>query len=407
MLVKIEDKGSVEKQLFFSVDKFAVEKEISSFVRDITPRVEVKGFRKGTAPPSVIRNHYNDIILSECSARIVHEVVSSEIRAKNLKIVGSPILIEAHRASRSKKHVGEFNLDGSFEFAVLADFEPELTVKIPDKLVVSEKLPSTDELVEQDLQKVRASMAQLEFVERPATKEDQVSLEFSAPDNNHATVVIGEPEELLVDNSVLVGKSAGDDVEVVLKDGRVASVKITAVFARSLPEINDDFAKSAMYESLDDMKRDLASKRTGDHALPLKAKLYAEILEQLISANPIDIPERWIDAETEVICKRIGVKSISSLGSQVSEQLRTQARKNLCSNIILDAIYRDNENIHMSADEVFGIVEREASRIGRSTDEVLTHLRNTGQYENLMSFHERNRTIDYLISQSTVEQEKV
>jgi trigger factor len=402
MLVRIEDKSGIEKQLFFSVTQSQVDESINSFIKEIAPRVEARGFRKGTAPPAVIRNQFKDIILAECSARIVHEEVSGSIREKQLKIVGSPSLIEAHRASRRKKYVGEFNLDGSFEFAVIADFEPELQVVIPPELHISEALPTLDSLVAADLEKIRASMAQLDFVERPAEASDQVSVEFLDGSNSHASVALSDTPDTFVDNTVFLDKKAGDEFDAALKDGRVIRVRLSAVFARALPALDDEFAKSALFSSLEDMKRDLISKKTNDHSVPLKAKLYNEVLTQLIEANPLEIPDRWIDAETEVICRRIGLKALPKDSEQLVQQLKQQARRNILSNIFLDAIYRERENIHMSADEAFGVVEAEAQKVGRTPDEVLTHLRNSGQYELLMSFHERNRAIDFLISQAKV-----
>lgn len=407
MLVKIEDKTDIEKQLFYSVDKNHVDSSIDAFIKEITPRVEARGFRKGMAPTSVIRTQFKDAILTECSARMVHEDVTESIRLRNLKFVGSPILIEAHRSSRGKKHVGEFCLDGSFQFAVLADLEPVVVAKIPDDLFISESIPTVDDLVNADLNKVRASMAQLEFVEREARSDDQVSVELLNSSSGYVSIALSDPPEVFADNLIFLGKKAGDEFETALKDGRALRVRVSAIFTRVLPVLDDEFAKSAMYSSLEDMKAEIASKKSGEHQAPLKAKLYNEILTQLIDNNPLTVPDRWVDAEVSGMCNRIGLKSISENDNHLIQQLRVQAGRNLRSNLILDAFYRDNEKIHMSADEAYHLVEIEAQKVGRSTDEVLTHLRNTGQYEPFMSFHERNRVIDYLLSQAKLKQEQV
>ena len=407
MLVKIEDKSNIEKQLFYTVDQNHVEAAINSFIKEIAPRVEARGFRKGMAPPTVIRTQFKDTVLSECSARMVHEEVTESIRVRNLKVVGSPILIEQHRASRGKKHVGEFCLDGSFQFTVLADLEPEIVANIPEELFISEAMPTVEDLVNADLNKIRASMSQLDFVEREAQEADQVSVEILNSSNGHVTVALSDPAEVFADNSIFLGKSAGDEFETALKDGRALRVRVSAVFARVLPALDDELAKSAMYSSLEDMKSEIASKKSGDHQTPLKAKLYGEILTQLLDSNSISIPDRWVDAEVEGMCKRIGLKSMAKEDAQLIQQLRSQAGRNLRSNLILDAFYRDHEKIHMSADEAYRLVEVEAQKVGRSTDDVLAHLKNSGQYELLMSFHERNRVIDHLISQAKVKQEKV
>jgi FKBP-type peptidyl-prolyl cis-trans isomerase (trigger factor) len=68
MLVRIEDKSGIEKQLFFSVTQSQVDESINSFIKEIAPRVEARGFRKGTAPPAVIRGYYFSRVLREnCS----------------------------------------------------------------------------------------------------------------------------------------------------------------------------------------------------------------------------------------------------------------------------------------------------------------------------------------------------
>ena len=407
MLLQIEDKNNIEKQLLFSVGRERVDAEINSFIGEITPRVEAKGFRKGNAPPAVIRSQFKELIMAECSARLVHSEVLESIREKNLKVIGNPVLTEEFRSGNGRKHVGTFNLDGTFNFAVSADFEPSLTVIIPEALSVSEPMPSVQDMVDGDIEKIRATMAQLELVERPAELHDQVSVELLDGSNNHASINLSDVPDTFVDNSEFVGKSTNDEFEAVLKTGAISKVRITAVFARTLPAIDDEFARSAMFPSLDEMRKELLSKKATDFSAPLRAKLYHEILLQLIDSNPLDIPDRWIISEVNAICSRLGVKNLSQDRHDLVRQLRSQAERNIKSNIFLDAIYRAKESIHLSADDAFNVVEAEAKKAGRETDEVLTHLRNTGQYELLMSFHERNRTIDYLLSVATVKQEQV
>lgn len=405
MLVKIEDKNNIEKQLSFKVEQTKVDAVINDFVKEIAPRVEPKGFRKGTAPASVIKSQFKDIILAECSARMVHEEVSDTIRLKNLKVVGSPILIEGHRAKGSRRHVGEFTLDGSFVFDVLADFEPQVTVTIPS-LTISETMPTLEQLVDTGLRQVQVTMSQLSLVERVATDNDQVSIEFLDGSNRHASIAIPDTNDTLSSNKVLVGKSTGDEFEVELKSGQRCQVKVSAVFERTLPELNDEFAQSALFSSLEEMRADIASKQKADFSSPLRAKLYAEILTQLMEANKIDVPSRWIDNEILTVCKRVGLKAVPAKETPLYSQIEAVSERNVKSNLILDAIYRDNENIQMSADEAFRVVEDEAKRVGQAVDDVLTHLRNTNQYDSLMNFHERNKTIDFLISQAAIKQEQ-
>jgi trigger factor len=404
MLVNIEDINNIEKQLLFSVEPLRVEHTISSFIKEIAPRVDAKGFRKGMVPDNVIRHQYKDAILAECSARMVQEEVITSIRDRQLKVVGSPVLIEKDRMSNRKSHVGEFMLDGSFSFSVMADFEPELKVIVPDDLHISEAMPSLDSLVDDDLRKAQAALAQLDFVERPANKDDQVAVEFLDGSNNHASIMISDKPDIFASHEDFIGKSANDELEVPLADGSAVSVRITAVFAVTMPQIDNEFARSSMFESLDDMKKSLAAKRSHDYSTPLRAKIYSEILAQLVAANPVEIPGRWVDAEVTTICRRL---NIEAQPGELLVSFKELARRNILSNLFLDSIYRDHENIHMSADEVFGIIESEAQKIGRTPDEVLTHLRNSGQYELLMSSYERNRAIDYLISQAQVKQEQV
>jgi trigger factor len=406
MLVNIEDKNEIEKLLHYSVEKAIVDSVISQFVEDIRPRVDVKGFRKGTAPSSVVRTHFKDIILAECSARIVNDTVIESIQLKSLKIVGAPNVIADHKVKPGKKHIGNFNLDGSFSFSLEADLEPAINVTMPE-ITISEKIPSKEELVQMGLRKIQQSMAQLNLVDRPATPADRVSVEFMDDKNSYASIAISDPEEVLHSNLDLVGKSAGDQMEVALLDGTAANITVKGVFAVTLPEINDDFAKQAMFGSLAEMISDIESKSSDQTSAPLRAKLYHEVLVQLVAANPINIPERWIDNEVKVVCSRIGLRELPANNPFLTEEVRKQADLNIKSNLILDAIYRADEKIHMSADESFRIVEAEAVKAKLTTDEALTHLRNSNQYDTLMSFHERNRTIDHLLSTASVKQEQV
>ncbi len=396
MLEKVVDLGQIEKQLHFIVDQPTVDKTISAYVREIIPKVQINGFRKGAAPPAVVRRTYKDHIDAVCSEKLISEEVAAAIRDHSLRIVGRPIA----EAPEGAKHSGTYTSTGQFHFSVLADFAPQLSVTIPS-LKLSERLPAVGDLANAEIARLAASQAQLELVDRPAEYTDQVSVEVDVNGTTeYLAIAISDPPEVLVSNSVLVSAVVGQTVVGTRRDGSSIHMKVCSVFSRTLPEINDDFARSCMYESMADMRQKLTDASQESVIAPLRAKLYGEILTQLIEVNPIQLPQRWIDTETAVVCKRLGMKNVPEEGSNLRRQLNDIATRNLYGNLLLDALYAAHDEISLSHDEVMAIIQGEAGKAGVSADEVLTQLKASGQYDAFMSFYERNRVIDFLISKA-------
>ena len=399
MLIDIVDISDIEKRLNFKVTKTVVDSVFDDIAAEIQPHATIPGFRKGTASKEIVKNHYKTVIKTEASARMVHDEVVSAIRDHNLKILNNPTVVDEHRATGSRQFVGEFNLDGSFSASVIADFEPKLTVQGLEELTISEALPSVNDLVDRDLNAIRSNLAKMESVERPIEATDQVKLELLDGDSSNTVVNMSEPQ-LFLSNEPLLGKKVGDTVKLDMAGGMQMEGKVVSVLSRQMPEIDDELAKAASFKSLAEMKRELGQKKYSEFFAPLRAKLYSEILDTLISKNPFPIPDRWITAELGNILQRLGLKEMPK--EEVQKSLREMAERNIRNNIILDAIYRDTESIHLSVDEAYGIIEREAARNGQQTEDFLTYIRNSNQYELVMSFHERNRVVDHLINKANV-----
>lgn len=396
MLANIEDSSDFEKRLSFYVDKNSVDFTADAVARQLLPRAEVKGFRVGKAPLALVKINFDKVIKRETATKLVQEEISGAFKLRDLKLFGIPRIAEDFEPTQEKRHHGKFLEDGRFAFDVHVDCLPEIDVIIPE-LTISEPLPSLDEYVESDLAKNAELLASKELVERASVLGDELLLEDA--DGTTVTVMATEHNAIGAEVDNLLGKSVGDTI--VVGD---ATFKVESVLEVSSVKIDDGLAHAMQHDSLDEMRAALAKKIKDTVLPPLRAKLYEQVLTQLIEANPTNFPERWTDTEMANVMRRLGVKDLSALSEDIVTHLKNVAAKSLLSNLLLDGIYRATESIHITPDEAYTILDEEATRQNLETDGLITRLREAGHYDTFMAFHERNRVIDYLIAKARCNQ---
>lgn len=262
--------------------------------------VRVPGFRPGKAPRKVIENRVGKgYVEAQVRDRLLETHYSQGLRDLKLNLVDATIDPQDVKSGES------------FEFTVKGETYPEVKLGDWKQAQVTAQAPEiTDEVLEQTLNDLRERNATFEAAERPIEAADQVTIqelgEGDSEEGGTYPIYLDMAETHVRD--ALLGKSAGDVVEITVPAHQhgdhehpehTVRVKVQEVKSKKLQDLNDEFASSLNYESMDKLRSDLRGE------LERRAKLEGDNLRReefvghLVEGMTVEIPQALIDRRRE------------------------------------------------------------------------------------------------------------
>jgi trigger factor len=292
--------------------------------------IVLKGFRKGHVPQS----HAESIIGHDnLYEDVIREILNEGIKANVEKVVG----------------VGQVSIDvfGSKQPVVLRAevwLEPKVNL-VEDKYkslkVELDPITVSDSEVEAVLQRMREASATIEPVDREAEKGDVVSISFdgkledgsgfSGNSVKEFKLVIGSGSLLPDFEAQLIGTKAGEvrlvnivfptswNREGLAGNKAIFTTTIHDVKKRTLPDVNNDFAKNQGYADLVDAHNRLHEELLLNKQQQSKATIEQQLLINLVTNVSTDpIPKCMITTQVNTIISNL----LRNLGLTKEEYLK-------------------------------------------------------------------------------------
>src|SRR5277367_1566348 len=264
-----ETSTNTKREIQVEVPAAEVARETDTLIQKYQKLARIPGFRRGHVPASVIKQRFSEDIKSEVVDALVPRYFRKETDKQGLIPVSQPQVTDLHI------HDGEpLRFKASFEIMpdIVVEGYKELRADHPEIVV-------KDEEVEEAVNSVREQHATFASVEgRPLAEGDfaQASMD-GRPKVDDDTSKPVHMDEILIEiggkNTVpeftenLRGANAGDEKEFEVsypadaQDNRLAgktlvyTVKVQAIKQKTLPELNDEFAKElGEFSSLDGVR---------------------------------------------------------------------------------------------------------------------------------------------------------
>lgn len=424
MQVDIEDSDNNKCIVRVNFPKTEVELETTSVAQIIQPKANVKGFRPGTAPLHIIKSFYRKPILREVSQRLVYRGTSDSLREKQLKNVSNPELLEEFRVNdqTKKDHIGTFNLDGSFSFAVSVELPPDVDVKDYLGVEVEVDTDTFDSWFEKKMLDAQLMYGDKQAAEDLSKTGDELIVDFHGfvggePLDNGGVesqrLVIGDGTYLEAFDAAFVGRKAGEEFSVTVKfpedyneealRGKEVdfNCKVHEVNTIVPHELNDDLAQLLSYSNLEELVNDHKQIWQRDFYEPMRAGIFAKLMEKVAECNPFDLPEAWVNAEIEKRFQQIGVGNLANQ-PEAFNALKGLCEKSVRYAYLMDKIYEKETDIHLSSDEFLAIAEEEAQKMSISGTELVEKLKREGTYEGFVSFHEQKKVMNFLVDNAVL-----
>ncbi|WP_448061163.1 trigger factor [Cellulomonas hominis] len=339
----VETLDATKVRLTVEVPFDELKPSIDHAYRHIAEQVTVPGFRKGKIPPRIIDQRVGRAAVME---HAVNEGLSGfyaeAVRENKLRPLGQPEVEVTAVPGLTAAPAGE---EGELTFTAEVEVRPEIEIPALDGLSVTvEGLEVTDEDVQGRLDALRERFGTLVGVDRPANETDFVVLDLVATIGDEevdkvsgVSYQIGTGNMLEGLDEALTGLSAGEtttfETELVGGDhaGEKASVTVTAsnVKARELPDADDDFAQLASeFDTLEELTVDLREQAAKIRASNQAVQARDLLLEQLLAATEIPVPQGAVEAEVTRHLESEGRLEDdvhrAEVGEQATDALRNQ-----------------------------------------------------------------------------------
>lgn len=312
MDVQIEAPGGLVRQLRVRIPADRIASAVDSRLKQIATRAKVPGFRPGKAPFKVIEQQYGE------AARL--EVIQDLVRGSYPEAVDKA---GVHPASAPHFEVVAEKSGEPLEYLARFEVYPEIKLKGLSDLKVERPVV---QIGGGDIDKVVESMrrAQRTFVavERPAIEGDVCRIDFEGSidgtpfpggKGENAQFEVGQGRFLPDLENGIKGHARGERFDVDTQfpadyrneelKGKKArfAVELKDVQEPKLPELDEAFFRAQGLEAgqgLDALRAKVQAALEAERDKAAKGRVKNQVLEQLVAANPIPLPEAMVAQET-------------------------------------------------------------------------------------------------------------
>lgn len=359
--------------------------ELAEYVRlaedALAQELTIDGFRPGKAPREKVRQHVGE-------AQVLESALQTAVQQSLAKVVAEQKLDVIEATDLSVKE----NTPDQLVYSVKIKVFPE--VKLPDlasiKIDQREVVIDTKE-VDEALETVKASRAVLNPTDEPAMKGDRLEVDFEVKENgvlieggqssNHP-VVIGKDNFVPGFEDQLIGMKKDERKEFSLiapKDfanksvaGKKLDFTVTVKDVKkvTLPELNDEFAKSlGKFENLDQLMLNIRDGLTEEKKDKENQRVRLEIMNVLIDKSECTASVSMIEDQLTSMMQNFDqdlhrhdmelslyLAKIGKTQEDIKKEWRPEAERQVKMALILHAIARQN-NIEITKEETDSALE--------------------------------------------------
>jgi trigger factor len=435
-----------KREVSIEIPADVITKETDKIVRKYQKAARIPGFRVGKVPESLIRSRFADDIRSEVLDSLLPQFFRAEVQKQGFAPVSQPFIEDLHMTP------GE-----PVRFKAAFEVLPPIEVTGYKSLKAEKKdFSVTEEEINDTLKHLQERQASFDPVEgRPAQDGDFVQVSFTGLSKGTAKIAGKKAEvaeaqgdafeanpstenkpvevkDVLVEiggaNTVkeftanLRGAKDGDEKSFDVayaedfSDQRLAgqvmayTVSVQGVKKKTLPELDDDFAKQlGEFKSLDELKAKIRENMEAEKKHNIQHTEKEKLIDELVAQNQFPVPQSLIDRQIEVRLER-GFRALAQQGmraedmrkmnfERLREGQREAATREVRASLLLDKI-AEAEQIDATDEDLERELQGAATQTSQTVDQIRTRLKNDGSLDRIKDRIRNEKALDFLYNQS-------
>ena len=317
--IKELDHSAVE--LTITVKSETIEKEYKSALAKYAKTLQIKGFRKGKAPQSVVEAKLGQAVREESTFNVIEDALKEVIEEVEERYKPLPYSIP-HLVD--EENLTPFEAEKDLTFSVKYDVMPNVVLPAYKGLTISyPKVTLPKEAVDAEIEKISQQNAMTIEKKGKAADGDIVTVDYVEVAEDGSEVEETSREDFVftlgsgsnfyeIDKDILgmeageektVEKTYGEDSDKAGLAGRTISLKIAlkALKMRDVPELDDEFAQDVKdeYKTVADLVKGTEAKLQETLDAKLESQKYKALYAELLKNTTIALPETMVEMELE------------------------------------------------------------------------------------------------------------
>lgn len=357
----------------FSAEEF--EAAINTAYNQQKSKITVPGFRKGKAPRKVIETHYGANVFFEDAVNYLYNHNIEEVVEKTgLDVVDV-----------QNTDVTDVSKENGVSMKADIITKPEVEISDYKGIKVKKTVKTvTDEVVDEEINKMREKVARIVTVEGRAVQEGDTAVidfegfvddvAFEGGKGEKFPLEIGSHTFIPGFEEQIVGKNVGDefDVNVTFPEDyqaenlkgkpAVFKCKLHEIKAKEMPELDDDFVKDVSEkDTVDELKAEIREKLEKQFSDEAADAADNAVMDEMLGKMKAEIPEVMYERRIDEIARewvsrtRIDIKDYLKYTGMTMQQFRANfrepAKRQVELRLALEKI-ADLENIAVSQEDL-------------------------------------------------------
>lgn len=391
MQTTLQEVSPVERELEIRAGADELEADLNRALKAQRGQIDMKGFRKGKVPLSIIKKRFGPQVGLQVAQRFVQEAFEGEVAGneeRDEEVLGRPEITEL-----------DYEAGGDLRAVVRYGVRPPVELKdLSDEELTKLRHDVTEDEVEREIDNLRRSEATLIPTDEAASETDFVLFDIQEIDAETSTPVIGkkdEDQELFLDSpqveqtpmlqelrEAVVGAHAGETVRFSFSHAQAHGehsggeahahrfeVALKDVKQRELPELDDAFIEDATegeFESVEDFRTDLKQRLQEAWDQRGKEVFQGQTVERMRELHPVPVPpsvvERFLDSFVENVKQENEGELPEGFDEAVfRKQRRSEAQQQAHWMLLRDRLI-ETEELDAGDEDLGAFFEKQAAR---------------------------------------------
>ncbi len=406
-----------------------LDENVQSKLIEAQPTFEMKGFRKGKVPLSLLKKQFGEKLMGEAMQETIDNAMKEHFDTTGDRPAQQPAM-EMKDGDTWKK--GD-DVEVSISYERLPDI-PDVDFK---KIKLKRMVVEVDEkAIKEGLENLAKNAQNFEDRKKGSKSKDgdQLNINFLGKINGEAfeggagedyPLVIGSNSFIPGFEEQLIGKKTGDEVKVNVSFPKDYNSKdlagkeavfdcvINAVKQPKPAVINDEMAKQFGSEDLKALKAQLKERLGTEYAAAARQLTKRELMDALDKLVKFDLPEALVDAESSQIAHQLwrednpNVEEKDQPEIETTDEAKKLGERRVRLGLLLADLGRKNE-ITISDQEMQQAVFAEAQKYPGQEKEFFEFIqKNEEVQQQLRAPLFEDKVVDFVFELSTISEKKV
>lgn len=400
----------VERLLQVEVPADMVRQAEEKAVRRYASSARLPGFRPGKAPPAMIRQRFGAAIRQEAVESLIQEAYKQVVGDTDVKLAAQPHV-----------HDVKFEDGKPLTFELHLEVHPKVELPRTQGFRVTRTVrPVTDDSVQEQIDSIREQRATWTPVDDKPLEQDMVTVVLATaddggtiPEGKEYRLVLGGGQAIPGIEELIMTLTPGETAERPVKwpedfpdesqRAKTKTVRVTLadVKRKALPALDDAFARElGAFDSVDALRKAVRDDLSADAAREADAEVRQKLVDEIIGANPFDVPPSWVNQMIGAYIEAYQVPEAER--DAFAQRFRSMAERQVRRDLIVDTL-AEREKLAASESDIDDRVAELAARRGTDVGQLYASLQKAGRLKEIERTLTEEKVFSWLLEQNTVE----